>query len=79
MGVSKANGLQYCKDVSTMLNPVRFIVQGIPAGSFRCERFVKSSLASNMVGFIRGGRLAFESSSKSAAASSIVFVYTSHS
>lgn len=28
----------------------------VPAGSLRCERFVKSSLASSMVGFINGGR-----------------------
>lgn len=52
------------------------LFQRIPAGSFRCERFVKSSLASNIVGFISGGRLAFESSSRSAAASSIVLVCT---
>lgn len=28
----------------------------VPAGSLRWDRFVKSSLASSMVGFIRGGR-----------------------
>ncbi len=27
----------------------------IPAGSLRCDRLVKSSLASSMVGFINGG------------------------
>ena len=26
-----------------------------PAGSFKCDRFVRSSLASSMVGFIKGG------------------------
>lgn len=30
----------------------------VPAGSFRCERFVRSSLASSMAGFISGGRFA---------------------
>ena len=52
------------------------LVWRIPAGSFRCERFVKSSLASSIAGFISGGRSAFESSSRSARASSIVFVCT---
>jgi hypothetical protein len=28
----------------------------IPAGSLRCERLVRSSLASSMAGFISGGR-----------------------
>jgi len=28
----------------------------VPAGSLRCERFVRSSLASSMAGFIKGGR-----------------------
>lgn len=30
----------------------------IPAGSLRWDKFVKSSLASSMAGFISGGRLA---------------------
>lgn len=29
----------------------------LPAGSLRCERFVKSSLASRIEGFIRGGKV----------------------
>lgn len=33
-----------------------FRSRGLPAGSFKCERFVKSSLASRMVGFISGGK-----------------------
>lgn len=32
------------------------VVGDLPAGSLRWERFVKSSLASSIVGFIRGGR-----------------------
>src|SRR6516164_3154745 len=34
----------------------------IPAGSFRCERLVKSSLASSIDGFISGGREGLPSS-----------------
>ena len=34
----------------------------MPAGSFRCDKFVRSSLASSMAGFMRGGREALLSS-----------------
>lgn len=46
-------------------------VNDLPAGSFRCERFVKSSLASSIVGFIKGG--SFELL-ESARASSVVSI-----
>ena len=34
-----------------------WVAHCIPAGSFRCDRLVRSSLASSMAGFISGGRL----------------------
>jgi hypothetical protein len=34
-----------------------WVARCIPAGSFRCDRLVRSSLASSMAGFISGGRL----------------------
>lgn len=45
----------------------------MPAGSLRCDRFVRSSLASSMAGFIRGGREALLSSWRAAMVVSIVF------
>ena len=49
----------------------------VPAGSFKCERFVRSSLASSIVGFISGGRLA-PSDWSSATVVSMVFAYSYH-
>lgn len=46
-----------------------------PAGSFRCDRFVKSSLASSIAGFIRGGKEEVESSWSVARVVSTVFVW----
>jgi len=40
----------------------------LPAGSLRCDKFVKSSLASSTVGFIRGGRFVEVLSEASASA-----------
>lgn len=37
-----------------------------PAGSFKCDRLVRSSLASSIAGFISGGRLGLLSSRSSA-------------
>lgn len=36
--------------------PRDIVFDDLPAGSLRWERFVRSSLASSIVGFIRGGR-----------------------
>ena len=43
-----------------------------PAGSFKCDRLVKSSLASSIAGFINGGRFGLLSSRSSAWVVSIV-------
>ena len=48
---------------------------GLPAGSFRCERFVKSSEASSIVGFIKGGKFELLSSDKASRVVSTVLVY----
>ncbi len=74
LGISKTDRLEYYNPVSKDKCP-GLAARRIPAGSFKCERFVKSSLASRMVGFMRGGRLALESSSRSAVAISTVRVY----
>ena len=47
----------------------------VPAGSFRCDKFVRSSLASRMVGFIRGGSEASEPFCRASKATSTVFDY----
>lgn len=48
---------------------------GVPAGSFKYERFVRSSLASRIVGFIGGGRRGLESSCNAATVVSSARVY----
>ena len=45
----------------------------LPAGSLRWERFVRSSLASRMAGFIKGGRDASWPSCRTATVVSTVF------
>ena len=50
---------------------------GLPAGSFKYDRFVRSSLASSMVGFMSGGRLGLESSCSAATVVSNVRLYRS--
>ena len=45
----------------------------MPAGSLRCDKFVRSSLASSMAGFMRGGREALLSSWSAAKVVWIVF------
>ena len=40
----------------------KMTLDDIPAGSFKCDKFVRSSLASSMVGFISGGRTPLVSS-----------------
>lgn len=47
----------------------------IPAGSFRWERLVRSSLASSMEGFINGGKDGLFGSWSSACVVSTIFVY----
>jgi hypothetical protein len=47
---------------------------GIPAGSLRCDKFVKSSLASSILGFIRGGSFGLLSSARASAVVSMVLV-----
>lgn len=42
-------------EISTLWYGANGIRRSLPAGSFKCERFVKSSLASSIVGFINGG------------------------
>ena len=55
--VPQLNGLKHCVLVSMLAQlPVSTAVS-VPAGSFRCDRLVRSSLASSMAGFINGGRL----------------------
>jgi hypothetical protein len=41
----------------------------------RCDKFVKSSLASSIVGFIRGGSFGLLSSARASAVVSMVLVY----
>lgn len=47
----------------------------VPAGSFKWERFVRSSLASSIAGFINGGRLELLSTCNSACVVSISLVF----
>lgn len=56
---------------------IRFQESDKPAGSFRWDKFVRSSLASSMAGFIKGGRFGLLSTCSSACVVSTVFVYTS--
>jgi hypothetical protein len=53
----------------------RLVVPNIPAGSFKCERFVRSSLASSMAGFISGGRFGSLPSLMEASVVSTVLVW----
>lgn len=78
LGVSQSNRLENC--VTKVIS--RAIVEDvrgrrIPAGSFKWDRFVRSSLASSIVGFINGGRLESESSSNAAAVISTFFCCSS--
>lgn len=40
------------------MSPGVWKLSSIPAGSFKCDKLVRSSLASSMAGFIKGGRFA---------------------
>lgn len=55
--ISQLDGLEHCAPYQ-QCSPQQQAVRVLPAGSFRCDRFVRSSLASSMAGFISGGRLA---------------------
>lgn len=70
--ISQSDGLKDYDRLSDVSG--REMCIGIPAGSFRCDKFVKSSLASSMAGFISGGREALLSSCKAATVVSMVFV-----
>jgi hypothetical protein len=52
----------------------RLCLWSVPAGSLRCDRFVKSSLASSMVGFIKGGSFELLGSARASSVVSIFFV-----
>ena len=52
------------------------VLNNVPAGSFKWDKFVRSSLASSIVGFMRGGNDVSLSSLKAATVVSIVFDYT---
>jgi hypothetical protein len=47
----------------------------IPAGSLRCDRFVKSSLASSIAGFIKGGRSGLLANARASEVVSMVLVW----
>lgn len=49
--------MEHCVGVSMLVWLELGIAVSAPAGSFRCDRLVRSSLASSMAGFINGGRL----------------------
>lgn len=53
--VAQLDGLEHCDGSAVARREVG--VSDIPAGSFRWDRLVRSSLASNMAGFIKGGKL----------------------
>jgi hypothetical protein len=51
LGISELDGLEdYRESVEKGMG-----VETVPAGSLRCDRLVRSSLASSMAGFISGG------------------------
>lgn len=70
--IAQLDGLEHCLPVSrSRQEPGQC---SIPAGSFRCDKFVRSSLASSMAGFIKGGRFGSLPSCTAAKVVSTVFV-----
>lgn len=73
--VSELDGLEDCGGVSWW-SKGNIFRRNKPAGSFRCDKFVRSSLASSIAGFMSGGRFGLLSTWSSACVVSTVFVYS---